>query len=271
MNISLISAVCLKDWKEILKSSQAVITIVVVPLVLIIILPAIFLLLPTSTMLNTLTTGDLDVFLSQIPAHLIPQGFTDSQTLIYAVLVYFFAPLFLLLPVMVASVIASSSFAGEKERKTIEGLLYTPISDQELVLAKILVALIPAIGISVICFVAYGFLVNGLGYRIFHTIFFPTMSWIVMMVLLVPGLSFLSLGLVVAVSQRAAGMWEAQQISVVVLLPVIALIISQAAGLFYISVTMIVLAGVAFLAIDYVFYQWIVRTFNRERMVSRLT
>jgi|GEM_PF-6787593 len=54
-------------------------------------------------------------------------------------------------------------------------------------------------------------------------------------------------------------------------LPVIAIIISQAAGLFYISVPMIVLAGVVFLGIDYLFYRWIGRTFNRERMVSRLT
>jgi ABC-type Na+ efflux pump permease subunit len=41
---------------------------------------------------------------------------------------------------MVSSVLAADSFAGEKERKTLEALLYTPTTDRELFTAKLLEA-----------------------------------------------------------------------------------------------------------------------------------
>jgi hypothetical protein len=88
---------------------------------------------------------------------------------------------------------------------------------------------------------------------------------------LTPAVSFISLALVVAVSERAAGVWEAQQISVLVILPVIGLVISQATGLFYLDAFLIFLVGAILFIIDYVFYQWINKTFDRERIVTRLT
>jgi len=261
----------IKDWKELIKSKQALIPMIVVPAVFIVVLPLAILLAGSADALNTVMTGDLDVFLEQLPSHMIPADFDQTQTLVYAMVMYFMAPLFLLIPVMFASIIASSSFAGEKEQKTLEGLLYTPATDKELVLGKILVALIPAIGISVICFLIYSVLVNALGSGLFGGLFFPNWSWIIMLIFLVPGVSFLSLGLVVRISQRAAGMWEAQQISVVLLLPIIGIVISQAAGVIYLSITGILIAsGICFI-LDYLLYRWIVGTFSREQMVTKLT
>ena len=103
------------------------------------------------------------------------------------------------------------------------------------------------------------------------SVFFPTMSWVLMMLGLVPGVSFLALALVVMVSQRAAGIWEAEQFSSLLVLPIVAVIISQVSGLFYFSSLIIFFAALIIALVDYAFYRWILQTFDRERMVTRLT
>ena len=77
-----------------------------------------------------------------------PAALAIIKALIVLILVYFFAPFYLILPLMVASVIAADSFAGEKERKTLEALLYTPTTDGELFLAKMLSAWTPAVAVA---------------------------------------------------------------------------------------------------------------------------
>lgn len=53
--------------------------------------------------------------------------------------------LVLLVPVMVATVLAADGVAGEQERRTLEGLLLTPVTDRELATAKLLAAWLPAV------------------------------------------------------------------------------------------------------------------------------
>ncbi|MCL2477336.1 ABC transporter permease subunit [Candidatus Bathycorpusculum sp.] len=80
---------------------------------------------------------------------------TQTQLMVYIMALYIFAPMFLIIPIMASSVLASDSFAGERERKTIEALLATPISDSELLLGKILVSFIPAMIVTIASFAAY--------------------------------------------------------------------------------------------------------------------
>src|SRR6185436_11327245 len=56
--------------------------------------------------------------------------------------------LFLVMPVFVPILISSQAVAGEKERRTIEPLLASPISAVELVVGKCLGSLVPAVMIS---------------------------------------------------------------------------------------------------------------------------
>src|SRR5205085_1338470 len=72
---------------------------------------------------------------------------------------YLLAPLFLIVPLMVASVLAADAFAGEKERKTLESLLHLPIPEGDLFYAKVLGAFVPAVLISWIGFVAFAIVV----------------------------------------------------------------------------------------------------------------
>ncbi len=56
-------------------------------------------------------------------------GLNANQMMIVLILGYMFAPMFLIMPLMIASIIGADSIVGEKERKTLEALLYTPATD----------------------------------------------------------------------------------------------------------------------------------------------
>ena len=90
----------------------------------------------------------------------------------YIATVYLFAGFFLIIPTMVATVLAANSFAV-KGAHTLEGVLYTPVSDTELVLGKILGAVLPAVVVSWVCFVVYAILVNILGNPLIGGLYFP--------------------------------------------------------------------------------------------------
>ena len=115
-----------------------------------IILPALAIILPTQIGGADEMFHDMQSFLSNMPSTMQQQiaGLDGVQMWIVLAVVYMFAPFFLIIPLMVSAVIGADSFAGEKERKTLEALLYTPATDTELFLAKVLSALTPAIVVS---------------------------------------------------------------------------------------------------------------------------
>src|SRR5690606_5257597 len=116
--------------------------------------------------------------------------------------VYYFAPMYLLLPIMVASVVAADSLAGEKERKTMEALLYTPTSDRDLLAAKLLAAWTPALAVAWGGFILYSVIVNLVAWPTFGYIFFPTTIWWLLALWVAPAVAGMGLGFTVLVSAR---------------------------------------------------------------------
>ncbi|MDE1762008.1 MAG: ABC transporter permease [Candidatus Micrarchaeota archaeon] len=129
-------------------------------------------------------------------------------------------PIFLTMPILTASVIASDSFAGEKERKTAEALLATPIKTSELLLGKILASFIPTVLLTVAVFAIYGAATNILAFRSFGQYILPTGPWI-MMLLTSPFLAIAAISFVVLISSHVKSIKEAQQISTLLVLPIL--------------------------------------------------
>lgn len=131
-------------------------------------------------------------------------------------------PIFMTMPILTASVIAADSFAGEKERKTSEALLTTPISMTELLLGKILASLIPTILLTIGVFALYGSVVNALAFNYFGRNVLPTLPWLMMM-LMSPLLALAAISIVVIISSHVRGTKEAQQITTLLILPILLL------------------------------------------------
>jgi ABC-2 type transport system permease protein len=257
-----------KDWLEISRNWEIMIPILIVPLIFSIILPSVILFIPSSSS----STGSISSILGVLPDNIKAElaGYNTQQTVVYLILTYLFLPFFLLIPAMASSVIASDSFAGEKERKTIEGLLATPISDAELMVGKILVAFVPSMIVTAASFIAYTALVDYLGFGLFGRLVLPTINWVLVIFLLAPAISVAGIAITVIVSARVKGFREAQQLSVLIIVPIMGLVIGQAFGFLLLVPAVIIILFAIFAVIDVVILKIGLSMFEREEILSRI-
>lgn len=262
-----------KDWREVSRNWQVLLPIVVVPFMFSVLLPLFIILIPNLATMPGSSLEGLGAMIKNLPSNVKDQlvGMTDQQVLIYIMSLYFFAPFFLIIPLMASSVIASDSFAGEKERKTIEALLATPISDSELFLGKILVSFIPSMIVTVVSFLIYSTIVNVFSFTIFNgRLLLPNLMWIMLIFGLAPTLALASIGLTVMISAKVKGVREAQQISVILLIPILMLIFGQVAGATIFGPIMVGILIGAFAIVDLLVFHVGVKIFRREEILSKL-
>jgi ABC-2 type transport system permease protein len=266
-----------KDWSEIKSSKQILIPIIVLPLVIVVLLPTIAVQVPAlfggaASVAGSQSTGGSDTTISLFPSEFskLLNGMSARQSFVYMMATVVFAPFTLLVPLLVSSIISSDSFAGEKERKTIEALLATPLSDTELLVGKILVALIPALTATWGAAAIYIVLTDLLDYPLFGYFILPNLLWIAMLLGLAPAFAIAAIGLSVIISSRVSGAREAQQLSGILVIPIVILMIGEISGIVLIGIEAIlaILAGVVFL--DYVILRVGLKLFNRERILSKL-
>jgi ABC-type Na+ efflux pump permease subunit len=261
-----------KDWREIRRNWQVILPIVIVPLMISVLLPVILTIIP-SLATTEAPVSEFEILIQNLPSHVQEQlaGMTETQVMIYVMALYFFAPLFLIIPLMASSVIASDSFAGEKERKTIEALLATPISDSELFLGKTLVSFIPSMAVTIISFVIYSIVFDLLAFSIFNgVLLLPTLDWILLIFALAPTVALASIGLTVMISAKVKGFKEAQQISAILLIPILALVFGQATGAIIFGPLIITALIATFAVIDFAIFRIGVKLFKREEILSKL-
>jgi len=262
-----------KDWREVRRNWQVILPIVVVPIMISVLLPVFLTVIPGLSGTQGRTLSGFENLIMNLPRHVQQRlaGMTELQAMIYIMALYFFAPFFLIIPLMASSVISSDSFAGEKERKTIEALLATPISDGELFLGKMLVSFIPSMIITFASFAAYTTVFDVMAYGVFNgMLLLPNVDWILMIFGLAPTVALASIGLTVMVSAKVKGFREAQQIGAVLLIPVLALIFGQATGAIVFGPTVILALIGLFMLIDFAVFRIGVRLFRREEILSKL-
>jgi len=260
-----------KDFQEITRTKEVIVPMIILPLIFALLLPAIGVMSPE----NVNTSGDQDVMVRNIMENL-PEAiqtqlieYTPTEQVMYVMLVYFFSPFFLIIPVMSSSVIAADSFAGEKERNTLEALLATPITDSELLLGKILVSFIPGMGVTIIGFTLYVLTVNVLTVEIFGQYIMPTVPWLVLIFVLSPAIALLGVGTTVIISARVKGFRDAQQLSALLVIPVIGLLIGQGSGYLMLGSNAMIILALFIGVIDVVVFRFGLRLFQRENILSK--
>lgn len=175
---------------------------------------------------------------------------------------------FLLIPMMMPVYIAAYSIVGEKETKSLEPLLATPISVWELLVGKSIAAVVPSVVLTWFSFIV---LVIG-GYFIMPELVFLALIrpvWIVGMALLSPLLALLSVFSGVIVSSRMNDPRAAQQVTGIFVIPIIALSIVVLAGKIFLSVPMVFVAAAVTLALDCLALYFAIKLFQRETILTR--
>jgi ABC-type Na+ efflux pump permease subunit len=262
-----------KDCCEVSRNWQVILPIAVLPLFISVLLPVLLTVIPSLTPTPEMHLGGFEAMIKNLPNQVQEQleGMTEQQVMIYMMALYFFAPFFLIIPLMASSVIASDSFAGEKERKTIEALLATPISDGELFLGKVLVSFIPSMIVTFISFLAYSVVFDLLSLRTFNgALLLPNLDWILLIFGLAPAVALASIGLTVMISAKVKGFREAQQISVILIIPILALVFGQVTGAIIFGPSVITVLIGLFAIIDFAVFKIGVKLFKREEILSKL-
>jgi ABC-type Na+ efflux pump permease subunit len=179
------------------------------------------------------------------------------------------APMFLIMPLMVSSILAADSFAGEKERKTLEALLYTPTTDRELFTAKLLGSWVTAVVVALLSFVVYAVMVNAAGWQSIGHIFFPNWMWIALVLWVTPAVAGLGLVVMVFVSARAQGFQDAYQLGGMVVLPVLLLMVGQISGVMYFSLGLVLIVGSVIWLIDMGLLWFASKGFRRAELMTK--
>jgi ABC-type transport system involved in multi-copper enzyme maturation permease subunit len=274
MNARSIRTLMVKDWKEVAQNRGAWIPAVVVPFFFLVLLPLLIILVPTQV--PAAAQGIFNEQFAQVKAYLAPfmggviQGLTDPQVLVVVATGYMLAPFLLIMPLMLSSIISAESFVGERERKTIEALIYTPASDAELFLAKVLAAVVPSVVLSWLSFVVYGIVVNAASWPVMGRLWFPPATWLPLMFWLAPALATLGTAVTVLISARVKSFMEAYQMSGSLVLLVLALVAGQASGVLFLGVGAILAVGAVVWAVDAVLIWLGIRTFARASLLARL-
>ena len=260
-----------KDWLEIKRNWQVLLPIIILPLIFSIVFPVIIMVSANAPMQET-GTQDFQSLILNLPSDVQVQiaQMTPSQIGVYIMVLYFFAPFFLIIPIMASSVLGSDSFAGERERKTIEALLATPLSDSELFIGKILVSFIPSMIITVVSFSIFAAVVDIITFGMFNgMLLLPNVSYLVMVFGVAPVITLCSIGLTVIISSKVKGFKEAQQISVVLLLPVLGLVFAQISGLLILGPLVLVGLISIFAVADIIIFYAGIKIFQREEILSK--
>lgn len=173
---------------------------------------------------------------------------------------------FLMIPAVAPLVIASFSIIGEKQARSLEPLLATPIAVWELLIGKCVAAVVPGV---LSTWLGYGLAVVGIllgGTRLaFLAAVHPI--WLLSMVSVAPLIGVASVGLAIIVSSRVNDTRVAQQISGLLILPIMGLFVGQMAGLVLISVPMVLVGAVGLVVVDAAIMYLAVHLFRREKIL----
>ena len=233
-----ISAIVKKDMREITANRQLLLTIVVVPLVLTLVMPTIYFL---TAHFAPEEVEELQQLMRLLPAEAQAVG---AEALMAKLLLDNILPMFfLIIPIMAASVMAASSFVGEKEQSTLETLLYSPLTVRQLFHAKVLASFLFSMLISWISFLLMVLVLGAESFALTGVMLIPGISWLLVLVLLSPAVSLIAITMIVRGSAKAQNVMEAQQKAAFLILPVVFLIAGQFIGAMLINAW--ILAGLA--------------------------
>jgi ABC-2 type transport system permease protein len=262
MNLPRIQTVIDKEWAEVFKNKLVLFTVGFLPLV--------FTLLPLGIFYATSRTVPSAGELADIPPSFaaLCEGAAPAECL-QVYLLNEFLLLFMMMPLIIPVSIAAYSIVGEKTTRSLEPLLATPISTAELLTAKGLAAVIPAIAATWIGFAVFlvGLPLVGAGAAVMRQVFSPV--WLLAVLVIGPLMAVMSVIFAIMVSSRVSDPRVAEQTAAVIIVPLLAVLFGQLAGVIVLNATFMLVAILLLAAIDVVLVYLGARLFQRENILTR--
>ena len=251
-----------KEWAEVFKTRTVLGTVAAMPLILTI-LPLVVLYFTSSATAGMQDSVDVPAGFFQacgnLPAGDCMQIFILNEFLL----------MFMMIPAAIPVAIAAYSVVGEKTTRSLEPLLATPVTTMELLAGKSLAAVIPAVAAT---FAGFGiFLLAsplvGLSPAARAAVLGPT--WLIAILVVGPLMAVLAVNAALIVSSRVNDPRAAEQISMVVILPLLMLVFAQIAGVLIVNVQLVLIAAAILAVVDAALIVAGTRLFEREAILTK--
>jgi len=166
-------------------------------------------------------------------------------------------------PISISLVIALESFAGERERLSLEPLLATPLSDAQLYLGKVAASLVPPLGAAYLGVAVYLIgLWRGIGW-------IAPAPLLVQVLLLTTAQAVVMVSGAVVISSQTTSVRAANLLASFIIVPVSQLIIGESMIMFWGRYTVLWFIVAALLLIALVLTRMGLHLFNREELLGR--
>ncbi|MEW6094656.1 MAG: ABC transporter permease subunit [Chloroflexota bacterium] len=263
-----IKTIIRKEWAEVFKNRMVIFTVAFLPLLMTAI--------PLGIIFGTREIGSdaagqtsLDAEMpSELTDTMCPEGLTGADCF-QVFLVSQFMMMFMIIPVAIPVTIAAYSIVGEKTTRSLEPLLATPITTIELLVGKCLAAVIPAV---LATYAAFGLFALGSWILIADKILLTALldaRWLIAIFIVGPLMAVMAVTFALMVSSRVTDPRVAEQVSMVIIVPVLAGFFGQMAGLFVLNATVITWVAIVMLVLDAGLVYLAVNVFQREQILTR--
>lgn len=238
MSLLRIRAVVLKELRDYRRNRFTITTTAVMPVV--------FLVAPTVTLLRIRTSAAADLVQRQVGATSL---------------------LLLVVPAVIPPIIAAYSVIGERDQGTLEPFLTTPVRRGELLLGKAVAAFLPSVTVAYAIYLAFALIVRfgadpAVSAAVLHT------PQVVTQILFTPLIAVWAVWVGIAMSVRARDVRVAQQLATLASLPALGFTAIISFRLISPSVPLAVGLALALLGIDAVAWWLVSRMFDRERLIT---
>jgi ABC-2 type transport system permease protein len=258
-----IKTIIQKEWAEVFKNRMVLFTVAFLPLILT--------ALPLGILFAIKDSSLSSVSSNQMPAEMnaFCPGTLSGGDCFQVYMVSQFMLMFMILPLAIPVTISAYSIVGEKTTRSLEPLLATPITTAELLTGKSLAAAIPAI------LATYGaFTLFALGAWILipnRALFLALMDarWLIAVFIVGPLMAIMSIDVSIIVSSRVNDPRVAEQLSMVVIVPLLAVFFAQIGGLIVINSKLVIGIAGGLVILDCILVYLAVRLFQRETILTR--
>ncbi|MDF1514746.1 MAG: stage II sporulation protein M [Anaerolineae bacterium] len=160
-------------------------------------------------------------------------------------------------------VIALETFVGEKERRSLEALLATPVTDIQLYMGKLLAAVTPPVLASYLGMIIYVFMLG------FGLDWWPSPAVMLLGFAMATVKALVMVSGAVIVSSQSTSVRAANLIASFIIVPMALLLQAEAALLLYANYSALWMIVLGLLVVNVILMRMGVRIFNREQLLGR--
>jgi ABC-type Na+ efflux pump permease subunit len=257
------------DLRQLRQSRDFWLPLAIIAALFFVVLPAVLLVLITHVS-DVHLVKQLSDIVGALPKQLRARvkGAPGPAQASYALAVYLFAPLAIIVPLTVSSAVGANTVIGERERGSGEFLAHSPAREGEIYVGKLIASLVPGYLAAAAGFACYSLVVNlTVGPKVGGW-FFPTRNWWILVLWVLPPFIALALAVILAISARVSSAAAAQQASALVTLPLILIAYAVASGtLFQAEAVAFLVGALAWLAALLALWRGS-RAVQRERLLG---